>query len=188
MISKTRLGGLDLWIPSKYKKLGSKAEVGFMTSVPLHLRFFRDIGVGGVDSLPFLLSRAPGSWSPVQWMGSVLLSAFVPPTCVVWAQDITKAWGRTTSQRSWSQLALTIYIGDIKFSHIWSRKDELLGSGIACWDIRVSARYFRYISFNSLSFIYYVRYLRYYIITFIYSHGYFSYKSQLYIQVETWVQ
>jgi len=36
-----------------------------------------------------------------------------------------------------------------------------------------------------LSFIYYVRYLRYYIITFIYSHGYFSYKSQLYIQVET---
>jgi len=131
MISKTRLGGLDLWIPSKYKKLGSKAEVGFMTSVPLHLRFFRDIGVGGVDSLPFLLSRAPGSWSPVQWMGSVLLSAFVPPTCVVWAQDITKAWGRTTSQRSWSQLALTIYIGDIKFSHIWSRKDELLGSGIA---------------------------------------------------------
>jgi len=121
---------LDPWIPSKYKKLGSKAEVGFMIlRATSNLRFFRDIGAGGVDSLPFLLSRAPGSWSPVQWRVSVFLSAFVPPICAVWAQDITKAWGRTISQRSGSQLALTIYIGDIQFSHNWSRKDDLLVFG-----------------------------------------------------------
>jgi len=56
---------LDRWIPSKYKKLGSKTEVGFMIfRATSNLRFFRDFGAGGLDSLPFLLSRTPGFLEP----------------------------------------------------------------------------------------------------------------------------